>query len=84
MITLSIENTVLDILERITEKTELRENPDVALFDEHILDSFDLMLLIAELSEAFEVEISPAEVDRAAWATPRKIVAYLQARLGRE
>ncbi len=76
-----IEINVLNILEDITGTSQVRETLDIALFDEHLLDSFDLMRVILEVSDALHMEISPAEVNREAWATPRKIIAYLQNRL---
>ena len=34
------------------------------------------------LEEAFGLELSPSEVSRQEWGTPRKIVAFVEARLG--
>ncbi len=78
----SLEDCILTILERVSGTSEVRANLDIALFDAHILDSFDVMSVIVELSDALNVDISPAEVERSAWATPRKIIAYMQNRLG--
>lgn len=77
----SIESHVLSVLENVSGSHQVRENLDIALFDQHILDSFDMMEVIVQLSDALEVEISPAEVERETWSTPRKIVAYLQNRV---
>ncbi len=77
----SIENDVLHILETVSQTAAVRQNLDIALFDEHLLDSFGMMQLIVELSDALHLEISPAEVERESWSTPRKIIAYLENRL---
>ncbi len=82
MQTVSVENVVLDILEDISGTRQVRENQDIELFDQHILDSFDMMRVIIELSDALHIEISPAEVERDAWSTPRKIIANVQTRVG--
>jgi D-alanine--poly(phosphoribitol) ligase subunit 2 len=37
--------------------------------------------LIVAFSAEFGVEISPAEFDREEWATPRKIIAYMERKL---
>ena len=79
----SIEASVLDVLESVSGTSEVQENPDVALFDEHILDSFDLMCVVIELADTFHVEISPAEVEREAWSTPRKIIDYMKRRIAK-
>jgi len=73
---------VLSILEQITGTDQVRRNPDLALFDLDILDSLGTVELIVALSEKFGVEISPAEIERQQWASPRKIIAYMEERVG--
>lgn len=72
---------ILDVLARVAETDEVRTNPDLALFDLQVLDSMKTVELIVALSSEFGVEISPAEFEREAWATPRKIVDDVQTRL---
>jgi D-alanine--poly(phosphoribitol) ligase subunit 2 len=73
---------VMNILERVTGTDQVRRNPDLALFDLDILDSLGTVELIVALSEKFGVEISPAEIERQQWASPRKIIAYMEERVG--
>ncbi len=72
---------ILDILARVAETDEVRTNPDLALYDLQVLDSMKTVQLIVELGQETGVEISPAEFDRDAWATPRKLVEDVQRRL---
>ena len=72
----------MNILEQITGTDQVRRNPDLALFDLDILDSLGTVELIVALSEKFGVEISPAEIERQQWASPRKIIAYMEERVG--
>ncbi len=73
---------VMSILERVTGTDQVRRNPDLALFDLDMLDSLGTVELIVALSEKFGVEISPAEIERQQWASPRKIIAYMEERVG--
>lgn len=73
--------TIIDILAKVTETTEVRQNMDLALFDEHILDSLGLVQLVVALEEELGVEIAPAEIERAQFATPRKIVEFVESRV---
>jgi D-alanine--poly(phosphoribitol) ligase subunit 2 len=73
---------VLTILERVTGTDQVRRNLDLALFDLDILDSLGTVELIVALSEKFGVEISPAEIERQQWASPRKIIAFMEGRVG--
>ncbi|HYR58801.1 MAG TPA: D-alanine--poly(phosphoribitol) ligase subunit DltC [Chthoniobacteraceae bacterium] len=72
---------ILDVLARVAETDEVRTNPDLALFDLQVLDSMKTVELIVALSGELGVEISPAEFEREAWATPRKLVEDVQNRL---
>ena len=72
---------ILDVLARIADTEEVRSNPDLALFDLQILDSMKTVELIVALQSEMGVEISPAEFDRDAWATPAKMVEDVQKRL---
>jgi len=78
---MSVAEKVLDILARIAETNEIQEDRDVPLFEWAVLDSLKAVELMIALSEEFGVEISPAEFERDLWATPNRIVAYVQSRL---
>jgi D-alanine--poly(phosphoribitol) ligase subunit 2 len=72
---------ILDVLARVAETDEVRANLDLALYDLQVLDSMKTVQLIVELGQETGVEISPAEFDREAWATPRKLIEDVQRRL---
>lgn len=79
---MSIADKVLTVLADITETDEVRQNLDVQLYEQHILDSFKTIELIIGFSETFGIEISPAAFEPEQWATPRKIVAYIEREIG--
>lgn len=74
-------DTVLSKLEAITGIDEVRRNLDIDLFGEKILDSFGTVELIVALSDELGIELSPGQVDRQSWATPRKIIADMEERM---
>jgi D-alanine--poly(phosphoribitol) ligase subunit 2 len=78
---LTITDKVLSKLEAITGTDEVRKNPVIDLFGEKILDSFGTVELIVALSDELGIEISPGQVDRQSWATPRKIIADMEEKL---
>jgi D-alanine--poly(phosphoribitol) ligase subunit 2 len=51
---------------------------DLSLYDEDLLDSLSTMELIVSFSERLGISISPTEIDRQKWSTPRKIIAYIE------
>lgn len=78
---MSTTETVLSTLEQITVTDQVRIDLDLPLYEEGILDSLGTIELIVALSEAFGIQITPAEIDREQWGTPRKIIAYMEGRL---
>ena len=80
---MTVEKTdqILEVLATVAETDEVRTNPDLALYDLQILDSMKTVELIVALGSDVGVEVSPAEFEREAWATPAKFVADIQRRL---
>jgi len=78
---MSTTDIILDELVKITGTEEVRSNLDLALFEDDILDSLGSVELIVALGEKFRIEISPAQVDRKMWATPRRIIADIENRI---
>jgi D-alanine--poly(phosphoribitol) ligase subunit 2 len=73
---------VLTVLAEVAETDEVRTNPDLALYDLQILDSMKTVELMVALSRDVGVEVSPAECEREAWATPKKLVEDVMRRAG--
>jgi D-alanine--poly(phosphoribitol) ligase subunit 2 len=78
---MTISDRVLDVLVRVSEIEDVRHDPDVRLYDLQILDSIMTVELIVAFSSEFGVEISPAGLDREEWATPRKIISYMECKV---
>ena len=78
---MSTTDIVLEELAKIAGTDEIRQNLDIPLFDEQILDSLGVLELIVSLGDIFQIELTPATVDRKLWATPRKIISDIETRL---
>jgi D-alanine--poly(phosphoribitol) ligase subunit 2 len=78
---MTTSDIVLDELEKITGTDEVRQNLDLALFEESYLDSLGTVELIVSLGDILSINLTPAMVDRKMWATPRKIIADIETRL---
>ena len=72
---------ILTVLVEIAETDEVRTNPELALYELQILDSMRTVQLIVALGQEIGVEVSPAEFEREAWATPRLLVEDVLRRL---
>ena len=78
----SIAERVLSVLSEVTGVAEVRQELELRLYQEHMLDSLGTVSLIVAFTDEFGVEIPPSEIDQELWATPRRIVAFMEARLG--
>ena len=75
---MSNKEIILQELEKITGTDQVNRNLDLPLYDEDLLDSLSTMELVVSLSERLGISISPVEIDRQLWSTPRKIIAYIE------
>ncbi len=69
---------VLTILEEITGTDEVKNNLDIDIFAENLLDSLGTIQLLVELEDHFQISIPVSEFDRKQWSTPRKIIQQLK------
>ncbi len=72
-----LREQVLDILEEVCQNDIVKENPDVQLFEEGVLDSFGTVSLLVEIQERLDMEVSISDFDRDEWATPNMIISKL-------
>lgn len=69
---------VLDLLADESENNIVKEQPDIEIFEEGIIDSFKTVELLLEIQNKLDIEVSIMDFDRDEWATPNKIVAVLK------
>ena len=79
---LSTAERVIEVLVDVAEDNVVRTDTDIPLFEQDVLDSLRTVDLILALTKEFGVDISPAELDRSLWATPKHIVAFMEAKVG--
>lgn len=72
-----MEEKLLDIIVSICEEEEIRENLDLDLIEEGLMDSLAMMELIVDIEECFGVVISPTEYDKTELNTVHKIEKVL-------
>ena len=77
----ALSDKILRQLASICGTDEVRTNPDLALYEREVLDSIKTVEFIVAIEEEFGLYVSPAELDRQMWATPRKIIVDIEHRL---
>ena len=61
-----MEDTLFSILEDITGTDEVRDNPEVDLFEEGLMDSLATVQLLVEIEGQLGVQVPVSEFDRRA------------------
>lgn len=75
-----MEEKILDMIIEITEEESIRENLNINLFENDILDSLGYTELLVSIEEEFGIEISPTEISRDMVDTPNKIIEFIKSR----
>jgi D-alanine--poly(phosphoribitol) ligase subunit 2 len=77
---MSIKETVLEILEETCGSDVVREELDIDLFEEGLLDSFGTVTLLVEIEERLGITVGISDFEREEWNTPNAIIKQLENR----
>ena len=75
---MEFKQEVLDVIAEVAENNIIKENPDVRIFDENILDSFATVGLLLALNDQLDMDLTITDFDRDEWATPNMIAEVLE------
>ena len=75
---LQMEEKIIEIIENLTGYDKLKENVDIDLLENEILDSLAFIELMTTLEEEFNIEIQPTQVDPNTWRSVKKIVELVE------
>ena len=76
-----MEEKILDMLEELCGDSIVREETDINLLEEDLIDSLDYTELLVSIEEEFGIVMSPSEFTRDQMDTPAKIIAQVKARM---
>lgn len=68
-----MEEKIIEIIENLTGYKKLKENRDIDLLDNEILDSLAFIELITSLEEEFDIQIQPTQVEPNTWRSIKRI-----------
>lgn len=73
-----MEEKIIEIIENLTGYDKLKENVDIDLLENEILDSLAFIELMTSLEEEFNIEIQPTQVDPNTWRSVKKITELVE------
>lgn len=77
-----MKERILDILAELCADDIVKEDLDIDLREEGLIDSLDYIELLAQIGEEFGLVLSPSELTREEMATPRMILKTITDRYG--
>ena len=75
-----IKEQVLEMLEEICEDEVVREDLDINLKEEGLMDSLAFVEMLVKIEEIFGISIAPTEVTYEEIDTPNKVISYIENR----
>jgi len=75
-----VKERVLDMLEEICEDDVVREDLDINMKEEGLMDSLAFVEMLVRIEEIFGLSIAPTEVTYEEIDTPNKVISYIENR----
>ena len=75
-----IKEQVLEMLEEICEDEVVREDLDINMKEEGLMDSLAFVEMLVKIEENFGLSIAPTEVTYEEIDTPNKVISYIENR----
>ena len=75
-----IKEQVLEMLEEICEDEVVREDLDINMKEEGLMDSLAFVEMLVKIEEIFGLSIAPTEVTYEEFDTPNKVISYIENR----
>ena len=73
-----MEKRIIEIIEEITEYKELKNQRQIDLLENNILDSLGFIGLINALENEFNIEIQPTQIDPNTWRSVDRIIELVK------
>ena len=77
-----IREQILEMLEEICEDEVVKEDLDINLKEEGLMDSLAFVEMLVRIEENFGLSIALTEVTYEEIDTPNKVISYIENRLG--
>ena len=73
-----MENKIINIIAEVCENEKVKDNLDIDLIENEILDSLAFINLISRLEEEFDIEIQPTQVKPDTWRNINSIIELVK------
>ena len=76
-----MKEKVFDMFEEVIGTDDVREDPDLDLFEAGLLDSLGIIEMLLKIEEVFGLKLQPTDLERIDMATVNNLTAFLEKKL---
>jgi len=73
-----MKNKIIDIIVEICEDESIRDNLEIDLIENELLDSLAFITLLSRLEEEFDIEIQPTQISPDTWRSVESIIKLVE------
>ena len=73
----NVKELALEILENACETDEIREDPDMDLYEAGLMDSMASVAVLLELEEKCNISLQPTDIDKEDISTVNNFIRFL-------
>lgn len=78
---MDIRESVIEIFEEVLGSDEIRDNQDLDMFENEILDSLAIIEVLLGIEDKLNLSLQPTDLERKDMATVNNLVDFLKERI---
>lgn len=78
---MELQEKVIEIFEEVLGTDEIKEDLDLDMFENELLDSLAIIEVLLGIEEKFGLSLQPTDLERKDMATVNNLVAFLKTKL---
>ena len=77
---MDIKEKVIEIFEEILDTDEIRDNMDLDMFENEMLDSLAIIEVLLGIEDKLGISLQPTDLERKGMATVNNLISFLESR----
>lgn len=78
---MDLKEKVIEIFEEVLDTDEIRDNTNLDMFENELLDSMAIIEVLLGIEEKIGITLQPTDLERSDMATVENLVKYLETRV---
>lgn len=79
---MDIKEKVIEIFEEVMDTDEIRDNLDLDVFENEMLDSMGIIEVLLAIEEKLGLSLQPTDLERKDMSTANNLISFLSTKIG--